>query len=272
MLQPNYRINPSQLNAFQRYLNSEVDAEDFSNFDETGEYKRTPDEIASEREQALLDTINKVEREPSEAADRGTCLNEIVDCIVDNVKSTREDVVVTSGVLKTIDETEQPCITAKMHDFTFHFDMSLCKSLADYFGGSIAQQFCSANISVFGKVVELYGYIDYVKPNGVVSDLKTTTRYDFGKYADGWQKTVYPYCLIESGAMRDVPMFEYLVEVLKGGTDKSPLISGTMYKEEYKYDHEKARIALQQMLERFIGWLENHRSVITNTKIFGADE
>lgn len=272
MSQPNYRINPSQLNAFQRYLDSEVDAEAFSNFDENGEYKHTPDEIAAEREQALIDLINKVEQEPSEAADRGTCLNEIIDCIVLNEKSTRDDVIIKSAMLKHDDETEQPCIFAKMHDFSFNFDMAFCKSLAEYYAGSIAQHFCSANIDVYGKLVELYGYIDYIMPNGVVDDLKTTTRYDFGKYEHGWQKTVYPYCLIESREMVDVATFEYNVAVLKGGTNTTPIISGTMYKEEYKYNHEKARIALQQMLERFIGWLENHRSVITNTKIFGAEE
>lgn len=271
MLQPNYRINPSLLQSYQRYLDSEVDAEDFSNSDrDTGEYKRTADEIAAEREQALLDAINRVEREPSEAADRGSCLNEIVDCIMLNEKSTRDDVVVKSSVYVHDDETEQPCINAKMHDFSFDFDIAFCKSIAEYFKGSVPQHYCSATIDTKYGVVELYGYADYVTADGRVCDMKTTSNYTFGKFANGWQKHLYPYCLIESGEMSDVSMFEYTVYQLKS-TVADPIIKGVQYREEYTYNHEYSTNQLRMICERFIEWLEVHKSVITNTKIFGGE-
>ena len=43
-----YRFTPSLLNSFQRYLDSDIDADDFMNIDrETGEQRLTADEIAA---------------------------------------------------------------------------------------------------------------------------------------------------------------------------------------------------------------------------------
>lgn len=273
MLQPKYKFYPSLLQSFQRFLDSEIDAEDFSNCDrDTGEYKRTADEIAAEREQALIDAINRVEREPSEAADKGTCLNEIVDCILLNTKSTRDDVTIRTTKVEIPDMPNKfiPCIQAKMHEFEFNFDMAFCRSVADYFKGSVPQHLCSAPITTKYGVVELYGYIDYVPADGRVCDLKSTSNYTFGKFANGWQKHVYPYCLIESGEMSDVRMFEYTVYQLKS-TISDPTITGIQYREEYTYNHEYSTRQLRMICERFIEWLEAHKSVITDTKIFGGE-
>lgn len=66
-------------------------------------------------------------------------------------------------------------------------------------------------------------------------DIKTTSRYEFGKYSDGWQRHVYPYCLISSGLVKDIDSFEYTAYHLKGGTSRTPLITGVQYPELYKY-------------------------------------
>ena len=95
MKQPEYRIYPSLLDKFQAYLDSEQEADSFYNTDqETGEQKLTADEIADRHERELLDTINRVPREPSEYADKGTCFNEIVDRIIEHRKDGRADVKV----------------------------------------------------------------------------------------------------------------------------------------------------------------------------------
>ena len=46
MLQPKYRIYPSLLDKFDAYLRADEEVESFFNIDnETGEYKRSPEEV-----------------------------------------------------------------------------------------------------------------------------------------------------------------------------------------------------------------------------------
>ena len=271
-----YRFSPSLLNAFQRYLDSDIDADDFMNIDrETGEQRLTADEIAASRERDLLDQINHVEGEPSEAADKGTCFNEIVDCLIEKRKSSREDVTIKTvfvdekgNVFEQDNGGLEKAIMAQMDGFTFLYDIDTCKQAAAYYANAIPQQFCKAVINTCYGDVELYGYIDYIQRDKV-KDMKTTKSYSFGKYENGWQKEVYTYCLVESGDMPSVSSFEYTVFVWSGGSSRTPLLTTKMYQEEYTYNHEKTTARLRQMCERFIEWVELHRSEITFKKIFG---
>lgn len=258
-----YRIYPSLLDKFQALLDSEVEADSFYNTDrETGEQKLTADEIADRHERELLDTINRVPRDPSEAADKGTCFNEIVDCIIEHRKSGREDVKI-----ETMRDSQPPCIKADMDGFHFHFDIPLCKEVASMFKGAVCQHLCRATIETAYGTVELYGYADEIVRDKV-HDLKTTSNYTFGKFERAWQKDVYPYCLVASGDMTEVKEFEYTVVKFRGGTARTPLITGDIYREAYTYNHEAATVRLRQMLERFIEWLEANRDKITDKKIF----
>ena len=116
--------------------------------------------------------------------------------------------------------------------------------------------------------MELYGFIDELKRD-VVYDIKTTSSYSFGKYEHGWQRHVYPYCLIASGEMESVSAFEYTAFALKGGTSRTPLISGTRYPEYYTYNHKQSVKLLTAHVERFIEFLEANKDLITDKKIFG---
>ena len=261
----NYLVYPSLLNQYQRLLDSEVDAEDFSNIDsESGDYRRTPEEIMAEREQDLIDSINRVPHEPIEVADRGTAFNEIVDCIILNKKSTRDDVVIRRIKPECSDEE---FLHATINGFEFVFDANLCRKVADYFKGSLPQHRCEGIVETKYGLVQLYGYADYIFPAKVV-DLKTCERYDFGKYAHNWQKEVYPYCLMQSGDMQECNMFEFYVVQLKAPTKATPWITGVEYREEYNYNHEKATSDIRQITERFLDWLEAHKEQITDKKIF----
>lgn len=279
-MQVQYRIYPSLLNAFQRYLDSDRYADSFLNTDrETGEPRQTADEVAAQREQDLLDLINRVPHEPIEAADRGTAFNEVVDCLVLNMPCEREDITIKTvslgepDVVEAMGETHVgdplKAIRAEINGFAFLFDVQTCKDAAKYYANAVPQHYCEAVLPTrYGKVL-LYGYADYIFPNKV-ADMKTTKSYTFGNYEDGWQKDLYPYCLIESGEMTEVQSFEYTVFQWRGGTSRTPLLSAEMYKEEYTYNHEKATARLRGMCERLIEWLEMHRNEITNTKIFDA--
>lgn len=284
-----YKFTPSLLQAFQDYLDSEMLYEKFYGFSE--EPSLTFQEYEDKQLKELIDRINRVPFE-SEAADRGSALNEIVDCIVLKTTSTRDDIVVQSlssfeklcenGAWDMVEnkplayeqwfETiRQPCIYARKGDHEFYFDVAFCKGVAEYFKGSLCQIYTEAPIETDRGTVLLYGYPDYVRGN-VVYDMKTTSKYEFGKYSKYWQQHLYPWTLIESGKCTDIESFEFTAFAMKGGSAKSPLISGVMYPEVYTYDHKVSTRMLRGICTQFADFLEAHRSEITDKKIFGGEK
>lgn len=268
--QPNYKIYPSLLDAFDRYLRADEEVESFWNVDnETGEYKKFPDEIEAELKQNLLNSINRVPFE-SEAADKGTAFNAIIDCYVHNnkhVPTNREPYTIIGDEETNTIQVDFPAtnIAPARH---FLFDRAWCIEQARYFAGSLSQVFVSAILPTRHGDVELYGFIDEVIRD-TVYDIKTTSKYEFGKYSNGWQRHVYPYCLIEAEQMDNVKAFEYTAYQLKGGTSRTPLISGTQYPEYYTYNHEQTVKLLTAHCEHFIEFLEANKELITDEKIFG---
>lgn len=307
-----YRFYPTLLDRFQSYLDTQV--EDYFYQDEQGKWHKnyneadetlhfSQEEVDALLKQELLDAINRVPHEPSEAASKGTALNEVVDCLIHHRQSENDSVTIRTirslkdflsfttrteddfwVLLKSIssngyfDEVKdviciteplatKPIIFSSCDGFEFLFDVSLCKSIAKYFKGSLSQVYTSANLETRYGNVELYGYIDELRENKVY-DLKTTSRYEFGKYAKYWQRHVYPYTLIESGMCTDVTSFEFTAYALKGGTSRTPLITGVQYPEVYQYDHEKSKVMLKDICERFCEFLEENRNLIINKKIF----
>ena len=259
MSKPRYRIYPSILDKYQKFLDSDLAAEEFWNKDADDNYKLTPDEMSDKLERELIDCINRVDKEPSEAADKGTAFNEIVDCIVEHRDTERNDILLHS--------TKED-IKAAYNDWEFSFDINLCKNVSRYFSGCIPQYTCSAILPTIYGDVELYGHVDYIGTNKVY-DLKTTRQYQFGNYTKYWQRHTYPYCLVESGEMEEVTEFEFTI--VKWIELKNKPISGEMFKEVYTYSHENSKAKLRAICESFIEWLEMHRDVITDQKIFGGE-
>lgn len=284
-----FKFSPSLLDAFQTYKDASTLYERF--FGSSEEPSQTCDEFERQKFQELIDKINRVPFE-SEAADKGSCFNEIIDCLVLNTRSTREDIEVSSkegfverhvegsidpwdGKVTYADVEDEliqmPHIEAKKGDNVFRFDIGFCKDVAQYFNGSLCQVYVEAPIETrFGKVL-LYGFPDYIKPS-VVYDLKTTSKYEFGKYSKYWQQHVYPYALIESGKCTDIAAFEFTVFQMKGGNSKSPVISGDMYKEVYTYSHTRTKAMLKDICEQFSEFLINNRNLIEDEKIFGGEK
>lgn len=310
---PKYRFYATLLDRFQAYLDTQ--AEDYFYQDEDGgwhkNYSETEDTLHFSQEevdallkQELLDAINRVPHEPSEAASKGTALNEIVDCLIHHRNSENNSVIIRTirscsdflsvskhteddfcRLYKTIEKNGyfneyeditdnplflKPIIFASCDGFDFYFDIDFCKSVAEYFKGSLSQVFTSATIDTKFGEVELYGYIDELRENKVY-DLKTTSRYEFGKYAKYWQRHAYPYTLIESGMCTEINSFEFTAYALKGGTSRTPLITGVQYPEVYQYNHEQSKVLLKEICERFCEFLEDNRSLITNKKIFNEE-
>lgn len=289
MSEYSFKFSPSLLDSFQSYLDCEANYEKF--FGHSEEPSLTYAEYEEQKFKELIDKINRVPFE-SEAASRGSCLNEIVDCIVMKTKSTRDDITVKTlssfeklcedgawdmvenkplAYERWFETIKQPCIWAKNGDFEFYFDISFCKNLAEYFKDSLCQIYTEAPIDTkYGKVL-LYGYPDYVRGN-MVYDLKTTSKYEFGKYSKYWQQHLYPYTLIESGKMTEVQAFEFTAFAMKGGTKRSPLLCGDMYPEVYVYDHKRSTEALCGICGQFAQFLLNNKELISDKKIFGGQK
>lgn len=286
MRQLNYRIYPSLLDSFQGYLDCEANYEKF--FGQSEEPSLTYSEYEQKTFKELIDRINRVPFD-SDAADKGSCFNEIVDCIILRTKSTRSDIVISRrdtitravghGVVNPangvpvggdveIQEYNLPHLEAVMGNKVFRFDIPFVKSAASYFKGALPQTYTEAVMDTrYGNVL-LYGFVDYIRED-VVYDAKTTSRYEFGKYRKGWQQHLYPWALIESGKCSSIRCFEYTAFNLKGGTERSPLIKGDMYTEAYMYDHKRSEGLLRGIVEQFIEFVENNRELITDRRIFG---
>ena len=241
--QPDYAIYPTLLDSWWKFQNTKL--EEFFYQDEQGwhlnyneadgTYHYSQEEMDALLEQELIDKINRVPQEPSEAASKGTIFHGALD------------------------------------GFDFYFDANFCKQIAGYFKGALPQYYTEALLPCRYGTVRLYGWIDELCKD-VVKDIKTTKRYEFGNYAHYWQRHVYPYCLIESGDCKTIKGFEFTVVKWAGGTKYNPVISGEMYKEYYTYDHCESSALIRQECERFIEFLESHKERITNNKIFNQDE
>lgn len=257
MNNPSYRIYPTLLDSFQGFLNSDLLWEKFYGDSEDAPY--TAEEFTKKQEQDLINHINRVPF-TSEPASCGTALNEIVDCIILNKPTEREGLVITH-------DNENGIINATLDGFSFAFSEQFCREVADYFHECVPQYRCSGILPTKYGPVELYGNIDYLGLDKVF-DLKSTSRYDFGKFEDHWQRYTYPYCLLQSADCSEIKEFEFTVCKLR--SDKK-VIFADFYKEVYTYDHHVATAKLTMICERFIEWLNLHRELITDKKIFGGE-
>lgn len=272
MQQPKYKIYPTLLDSFYGYLNSDVIYEKYWGWSENPPH--TPEEFKEQQFQALIDKINRVPYY-SEAADKGTCFNEIVDCIVEHRKSDKMQIekvykVIREGACDNLGNTlyydEIPTnevigLKATYNNREFTFPIGVCREFANYYKGALTQQYVEAILSTAYGDVLIYGFIDELMPNSV-HDIKTTGSYFVGKFKDHHQHLVYPYALMLSGS--DVRTFEYNVaEFNKGG-----YVTGT-YTETYVFTPERDIPILREHCEEFIRFLKKNRELITDIKIFG---
>lgn len=246
-----YRFYATLLDAFQSYLSSsEIWQQYWGNSENPS---KTVEEFEQEQFQSLIDKINRVPFD-SEAADRGTAFNEVVDCLIMNCKSDKMDI---------FSDNENGTITALYKARTFVFPISVCKEFALYYKGATPQVFTEAILpTTYGEVL-LYGYIDELKPT-CIYDIKTTGKYTVGKYRNNWQHKVYPYCLQAQGC--EIYEFEYNIAAF----DKYGRIE--TFTEQYYYRPEIDIPKLQQLCETLIEFIEFHKDKITDTKIVNKHE
>ena len=252
--QPKFKFYATLLDAFTNYLRSDALYEMYWGFSENPPH--TPEEFKEQQFQSLIDTINRVPFD-SEASDKGTAFNEVIDCMIENRKS---DKVQVKRLLSDMADGSQNLIglRAIYNNRQFDFPIAICREFANYYKGALTQQYVQAILpTCFGPVL-IYGFIDELMPMSV-HDIKTTGSYYVGKFKDHWQHMVYPYCLMQNGS--DVRLFEYNITDFKSS-----------YTESYTFVPERDIPILTAHCEELIRFLNDNRNLITNKKIFAEDE
>lgn len=279
-----YYFSPTLLDSYVNYLHAESNWEKFyGDMDEDNEKYVALSDYEQKAFDELIDKINRTPHEPSEAASKGAAWNDIIDTLLHNKPCGRTKMERVYGT-----DNNLIGIRASVDGFSFDFDINFCNQAAVYFGKTattpdgilinnkpsdkcLSQVLVESDIDTkYGKV-NLYGFIDEMRMD-IVYDIKTTSRYEFGKYNEYNQRYIYPYCLIESGYIDDIRQFEFTAYQLKGGTKTQPLITGIQYKEVYDYNHEQAKIHIRNVCERFIEFIEANRELITDKNIFTYHE
>ena len=251
MKRPSYVFYATLLDSFQSWLSSSETWQEYWGFAE--DPSKSEEDFEKEQFQSLIDRINRVPMkwEDSEAADRGTVFNEIVDCVIENRNSKRAE-------LKSNKETG--LITANYNKRTFVFPISLIRELADYFKGAMTQVYTEGKLPTKYGIVLLYGFMDELMPDSV-HDIKTTSKYKVGKFRKNWQHIVYPYCLRAEG--NNIYDFEYNVVNLS---------NNSTYKEFYKFNPDVDVPRLTNHVEQLIEFIETNKQLITDQKVFNSHQ
>ena len=226
----NYKFYATLLDAFKNYVDSDIIYQRYWGFSENPPFSE--EEFHEQQFQELIDRIN---RKPfdSEAADKGTAFNEVIDCMIENRKSetVKVEKVYKVNRFGACDEMGKPlyydeeetkeviALKATYNNREFTFPISLCREFAAYYKGALTQQRVEAALpTAYGNVL-VYGLIDELMPTSV-HDVKTTGSYTVGKFKDHHQHLVYPYALMQNGS--DVRTFEYnIVRSLSGSWKKT---------------------------------------------------
>jgi hypothetical protein len=237
-----YRFSPTLLDKFEGYINSSRIYQEYWGFSE--EPAKTEEQFEQEQFQGLIDTINRVPFQ-SEAADKGTAFNEVIDCIIENrVSETMQ--------IKSYPETDT--IAAFYNGQYFNFPLAICVEFGKYLKGALTQQWTNGILDTTKGRVHFVGCIDQLMPFKIC-DTKTTSKYSAFKFRHNWQHIVYPFCLQQNGVM--INDFEYVITDFKN-----------TWTELYVYDWQKDVPRLQIHCERFIEFVELNRHLITDTRIF----
>lgn len=246
-----YNFYATLLDSYQNYLDSDKLWEKFWGSSENP--KLTIDEYAAKSKQDLIDRINRVPFD-SEAADKGSAFNEVVDCLIEHRTSP------TMQISRVYDNDKVVALSAKFKEREFKFPIDMCRDMARYFNGAVPQYMCEAILPTKYGNVRLYGYLDELMPT-CIHDIKTTSKYEAYKFRDHWQHIVYPYCLREEG--NNISKFEY--DIIKWGKD---LNEYDFFTEVYNYDEKVDKPRLVAHCEGLIEFLETNRDLITDKKIF----
>lgn len=283
--QPKYQIYPSLMDSYTSYINSGDIYDKY--WGGSANPPLSYEEFVQRQFDDLIDKINRVPKDLPKA-DVGTVFNEIVDCMLLGRKSERIEVekIYKSKVSGAVDECgrviggdvemtgEVGWLRAHYNGRSFVYPIEMCREFAEYYKGegAIPQMFVEGLIDTPRGLVRLYGYADEVT-SCCVHDIKTTGIYEAWKFKGNAQHLVYPYCLQLMGI--ELSDFSYDVAVIstniKGDyiPDEIVITHLATTQETYTYQAHRDIPIIQERLCELIDFIEAHRHMITNDKIFG---
>ena len=171
-----YAIYPTLLDSWWKFQHTKLEEFFYQdeqgwhlNYNESdGTYHYSQEEMDALLEQELIDKINRVPTEPSEAASKGTIFNEVIDCIIERRACHRDGWTVESIADEQGNKTT---IRGALDGFEFLFDAAFCKQVAAYFAGALPQYYTEAILPCRYGNVKLYGWIDELCKD-VVKDIE----------------------------------------------------------------------------------------------------
>ena len=175
----------------------------------------------------LIDRLNRVQGEPTEAMKKGVAFEE---CLRYNKTSHSID------------------------NLKFDFDAKLLESMGTICHNGIWNTLVEFTIPVDTDVaVRLYGYIDCIKQDTCI-DVKTTSSYSFPKFDQSYQHKLYMIASNHSGIYLN--KFMYLITDFRD-----------YYYEVYPYDPSKYMNDLIAISKDLIGFIESRKILINNPRL-----
>ena len=230
-----YRISPSLMNAFGNWLNASEIYERY--WGSSNAPALTEQEFVEKQKAELLAYINKEPQPLNEAADRGTCLNEIVDCLIGAEPNPSVWWDKVNGDYE-----------AERNGFHFVFDAQLVEDIQLFMRNGIPQYHLSNVYSPAGcnYSINLHGYADYIFPTQIW-DLKTTNKYEGEKYMNNWQRFVYPVIALDREDMMRCDFFGFYAVECHIPTNGTKII-GRAWKETYDVNIADMRSKIMEYL------------------------
>jgi hypothetical protein len=204
---------------------------DFYLYQTEAGYDKGDDFIPFVSESQLIDKINRVPFEPTEAMEKGSAFEKAIYI---------NEPTVQRGEGKE-----------------FKFDADLVKSMHHFVKGSTYQKGLVYSFLMDDFKINLYGYSDFISRDTII-DLKTTSSYSFPKFDKSFQHKVYLMGANQMGIF--VNKFNYLVTDFR-----------EYYYELYPYDPYLYENELKVICSDLIGFMESRKLLITNTDINRED-
>lgn len=244
------RLYPSLIDKYSEWLRADDTWEKFWGNSETP--KVTPEEFRTKQLISFLDSVNRVPYE-SDAATRGTCFNELIDCMLKG--STQSSIM----EIEKNDELYHCKHLASGREFDFH--PGIVKTLYKRYRGAQPQVLVEAPINVGGEEVLLYGYIDELMPFAI-HDIKTTGKWELNKFRHHAQHLVYTYCVRHLGS--DCDQFHY--DIVQWGKEPG---KEEFNIESYMWTHE-SYAQLYELVSGCVSLLGYLKPLITDKRVFGG--
>jgi len=183
------------------------------------------------KEQDIIDKINRVPQPTSDAAMKGSSFHELTEW--------------NWQQLQPAEHRKQLCY---FYD-RYRFPVGPVEEIGKIRLGGIHEVYLEKMLETKYGPVKMFGFVDTIK-DGISYDVKTTKKYDIGKYLPSLQRSVYPW-------MTGSRKFQFLVTNFNA-----------VFKEDY-YPNGTEEERIRVEVEEFLYFCTHFKDQITDPKFLG---